>query len=205
MPMVFATRKVTIGFSVCDCGGVDCLFWWYIQFCSVKCFYKLRCMAENHYLCKLFVTLPVIFGVAGVHADIISGTKYRLLVMITQCAVLFAFLAVGELIVWATGVPVPSSIIGMLLLAAALRLKVVKLRHVEGVADFLVRNLGFFFVPAGVGVMRCMGIIRDQWLPIVGATVVSTFVIIAVTGWVHQLVRRYFSHISIHGHGISSK
>ncbi|WP_290100386.1 CidA/LrgA family protein, partial [uncultured Muribaculum sp.] len=41
--------------------------------------------------------------------------------MILQCAVLFAFLALGELTVWLTGVPVPSSIIGMLFLAASLK------------------------------------------------------------------------------------
>ena len=92
--------------------------------------------------------------------------------MILQCAVLFAFLALGELTVWLTGVPVPSSIIGMLFLAASLKAGWVRLESVDKVADFLVRNLGFFFVPAGVGVMRCFGIIRDQWIPIVGATTV---------------------------------
>lgn len=116
--------------------------------------------------------------------------------MILQCAVLFAFLAMGELIVWLTGVPVPSSIIGMLLLAVSLRTGVVKEQWVDKMADFLVKNLGFFFVPAGVGVMRCLGLIRDQWLPIVTATVVSTFVIIAVTGWVHQWARRGASSIT---------
>ncbi len=74
--------------------------------------------------------------------------------MILQCAVLFAFLALGELTVWLTGVPVPSSIIGMLFLAASLKAGWVRLESVDKVADFLVRNLGFFFVPAGVGVMR---------------------------------------------------
>lgn len=102
----------------------------------------------------------------------------------------------GELIVWLTGVPVPSSIIGMLLLAVSLRTGVVKEQWVDKMADFLVKNLGFFFVPAGVGVMRCLGLIRDQWLPIVTATVVSTFIIIAVTGWVHQLARRSTSSIT---------
>lgn len=113
--------------------------------------------------------------------------------MILQCAVLFAFLALGELIVYLSGVPVPSSIIGMLLLTAALKFRIVRLFWVDKISDFLVKNLGFFFVPAGVGLMRCLGIIADEWLPIVGASVVSTFVIIAVTGWVHQLVRRAFS------------
>lgn len=110
--------------------------------------------------------------------------------MIQQCGILFLFLALGELIVWLTGTPVPSSIIGMLLLAAALKVGAVKLGQVNKFADFLVRNIGFFFVPAGVGLMRCYGIIADQWLPIVGATIGSTAIIIAVTGWTHQLTRR---------------
>lgn len=106
---------------------------------------------------------------------------------------LFAFLAMGELVVYLTGIPVPSSIIGMLLLTAALKFRFVRLMWVDKVSDFLVRNLGFFFVPAGVGLMRCLGLISEQWLPIVGASVISTFLIIAVTGWVHQLVRRAVS------------
>lgn len=122
--------------------------------------------------------------------------------MVLQCAVLFAFLAAGELIVWATGVPVPSSIIGMLLLTAALKLGWVKLRHVEKVSNFLVRNLGFFFVPAGVGLVNCFGLLREQWLPIVAASVLSTFIIIAVTGHVHQRARRL---MSLHNHGLSHK
>ena len=113
--------------------------------------------------------------------------------MILQCAVLFAFLAVGELIVWATHIPIPSSIIGMLLLALSLKTGIVRLMWVDKVADFLVKNLGFFFVPAGVGLIKCLGLIKNQWIPIVGASVVSTFLILAVTGWVHQFVRRITS------------
>ena len=113
--------------------------------------------------------------------------------MILQFGVLFAYLALGELIVWATGLPVPSSIIGMLLLTASLKAGIIKQRHVARLADFLVRNLGFFFVPAGVGLMNCLGLIADQWLPIVGASVGSTVVIIAVTGWTHRAGRKSLS------------
>ena len=110
--------------------------------------------------------------------------------MILQCAVLFSFLALGELVVWLTGIPIPSSIIGMLLLTAALKMKIVRVFWVDKVADFLLKNLGFFFVPAGVGLMNCLGLLSDQWLPIVGSCVISTFLVIAVTSWVHQYVRR---------------
>ena len=109
--------------------------------------------------------------------------------MILQCGVLFAFLSLGELVVMLTGVPVPSSIIGMLLLTLGLKLGIVRLSQVEQMADFLVHNLGFFFVPAGVGLMRCFGVLSDQWLPIVGASVASTVVILLVTGHVHQHAR----------------
>ena len=115
---------------------------------------------------------------------------YGTMNMILQCGVLFAFLALGELIVWLTDIPVPSSIIGMLLLTVALKLRVVKLSQVEKMADFLVHNLGFFFVPAGVGLMSCLGLLSDEWLPIVGAMTISTAVILVVTGHVHQIVRR---------------
>lgn len=120
-----------------------------------------------------------------------SGTFFiKPIGMILQCGVLFAFLALGELTVMLTGVPVPSSILGMLALTLALRLGIVKLSMVERVSDFLVHNLGFFFIPAGVGLMRCLDIISAQWLPIIGASVGSTVVIIAVTGRVHQWIRR---------------
>ncbi len=123
--------------------------------------------------------------------------------MILQCGVLFVFLAFGEFVVWLTGVTIPSSIIGMLSLTVALKIGVVKLCQVEKMANFLVHNLGFFFVPAGVGLISCLGLIASEWVPIVGAMVVSTAVILLVTGHVHQQVRRRmrFRHFNGHKHG----
>ena len=116
--------------------------------------------------------------------------------MILQFGVLFTFLVAGELVVKLTGAPIPSSIIGMVLLCAALKVGIVKLEWVDKLSSFLVHNLGFFFVPAGIGLMNCLGLIADQWVPIVCATVISTIIIIAVTGWVHQLTRSASSRIA---------
>jgi holin-like protein len=109
--------------------------------------------------------------------------------MIIQCAILFTFLALGELVVYTAGIPIPSSIVGMIALTAALKFKIIRLSQIERISDFLVKNLGFFFVPEGVGVMNCFGLIQSEWLPIVVASVISTFLVIGVTGWVHQLTR----------------
>lgn len=61
--------------------------------------------------------------------------------MIRQLLIIFGCLAVGEIVVRLTGIAIPSSIIGMLLLTALLQMKVVKLEWVKGVADFLIANI----------------------------------------------------------------
>ena len=110
--------------------------------------------------------------------------------MIRQCAILFGCLALGELIVYLTGIKLPSSIIGMLSLTLFLKLGWIKLHWVQGMSDFLVANLGFFFIPPGVALMLYFDVIKAQFWPIMTATIVSTVLVLAVTGWVHQLARK---------------
>ena len=82
--------------------------------------------------------------------------------MAKQFFVIFGCLALGEIIVWATGIKLPSSIIGMLLLASFLKMKWVKLEWVEKISEFLLANLGFFFVPPGVAIMLYLDVIPDK-------------------------------------------
>ena len=110
--------------------------------------------------------------------------------MIRQCAILFGCLVLGELVVFLTDLKLPSSIIGMLLLTLFLKLGWIKLQWVQGLSDFLVANLGFFFIPPGVALMLYFDIIADQFWPIVIASLVSTLLVLVVTGWVHQLTRK---------------
>ncbi|SHF25737.1 holin-like protein [Bacteroides luti] len=110
--------------------------------------------------------------------------------MIRQCFILFGCLALGELTVYLTEIKLPSSIIGMLLLTLFLKLGWVKLKWVKGMSDFLVANLGFFFVPPGVALMLYFDIISAQFWPIAIASIISTILVLVVTGWVHQLMRK---------------
>lgn len=110
--------------------------------------------------------------------------------MIRQLAILFGCLALGELIITLTHIPLPSSILGMLLLTLLLKLKVIRLEWVRSISDFLVTNIGFFFVPPGVAIMLYFDIIKAQFVPIVTASVVSTVLVLAITGWVHQIYGR---------------
>lgn len=110
--------------------------------------------------------------------------------MIRQCAILFGCLALGELLVFLTGIKLPSSILGMLLLTLFLKLKWIKLEWVQGLSNFLVANLGFFFVPPGIALMLYFELIKTEFIPILTATLVSTVLVLVVTGWIHQLIRK---------------
>lgn len=110
--------------------------------------------------------------------------------MVRQCAIIFGCLAMGEILVWLTGITLPGSIIGMLLLTALLQMKVVNIERVKGISDFLISNLGFFFVPPGVALMLYFDVIRAELWAIVVATIVSTIVVLVATGWTHQIIRR---------------
>lgn len=102
--------------------------------------------------------------------------------MVRGLALLLLFQGVGELVSRTLGWPIPGNVLGMGLLLAALGMKIVRTDWVEEAADLLLDNLALFFVPAGVGVMAYFQLIAREWLPITVATIVSTFVVMAVTG-----------------------
>jgi holin-like protein len=87
-------------------------------------------------------------------------------------------------------VPLPGNVLGMLLLFAALCLRLVKLRWVEGAAGVLLRNMMLFFVPVIVSVMGQSAALQANWLPVLGGMTASTFVTMAVAGWTGRLLLR---------------
>lgn len=102
--------------------------------------------------------------------------------MVRGMALLLLFQFGGELLSRWANLPIPGNVLGMVLLLIALARQWIKVEWIEEAAEFLLRNLALFFVPAGVGVMVYFDLIVGEWLPISVATFVSTFVVMAVTG-----------------------
>ncbi|MCL2741259.1 MAG: CidA/LrgA family protein [Oscillospiraceae bacterium] len=102
--------------------------------------------------------------------------------MLSQFMVILAFTAAGELLAEVPYFPLSGNVTGMVLLFAALAAGLVKPEKVSGAADFLVSHMPLFFIPAGVGVMRHMGLLAESWLPILLACAASTAVVMAVAG-----------------------
>ena len=76
----------------------------------------------------------------------------------------------------------PGSVIGMLLLLAALHLKWIRVDDIRYVSSFLLGYMPLFFIPAGVSVMTSYTLMEGFYLPVIALTLVSTLLVMAVTG-----------------------
>ena len=63
-------------------------------------------------------------------------------------------------------------------------------KKIQEKADFLLENMAFFFLPAGVSIMNYFDLLKESWLQIVIICVVSTVVTFAVTAYSVKLVVR---------------
>ncbi len=96
----------------------------------------------------------------------------------------------GELLVTASGLPVPGPVCGMALMFAGLIVRGGIPDDLGVVADTLLGNLSLLFVPAGVGVMLHLRLIEAEILPISVALIVSTLITVAITSLLMQWFNR---------------
>lgn len=114
--------------------------------------------------------------------------------MLGGFAIIMAFLFAGELIS-AAGLPVPGNVVGMVLLAASLRVGLVRREWIQSAASFLLDNLSLLFVPAGVGVMAYFNVVQRSWLPVSVSVLGSTVVVLIFTGLLEDRLRRLLARI----------
>jgi holin-like protein len=101
---------------------------------------------------------------------------------------LFSFL--GELLHYLIPLQIPASIYGLLLLFAALCTGIVKLPQIKETAKFLIEIMPLLFVPAGVGLLGSWGVLQPILVPVLVIMVVSTVLVMGISGRVTQFVIR---------------
>ena len=109
-----------------------------------------------------------------------------------QLMIIFMISLVGEGISSVFHLPVPGSIIGLVLLFLVLQFKLLRLRHISMVGNFLLANMTILFLPPAVGIMDKFQVIAPYLLPIIlivlGAIVLNVCVIAVVV----QLIKTRF-------------
>jgi holin-like protein len=90
--------------------------------------------------------------------------------------------------------PVPATVIGLIILFAALLTRIVKLKDVEDSAMFIIDNLSVFFVVPTVALMMYFDVLSRQLIqiavPMVGSIVLGMFAAGKVTELTIRLMRK---------------
>ena len=101
---------------------------------------------------------------------------------------LFSF--AGELLKFVIPLPVPASIYGLLLLLLALVTGILRLESVKETSKFLIEIMALMFIPAAVGLLESWEALSGILIQVLTATVVSTVLVMGVSGMVTQALIR---------------
>lgn len=113
------------------------------------------------------------------------------MLLIRQLGIIVGICFFGEFLNKILGVPIPANVLGMLTLLVLLMTGIINIEKIDKISEFLLEHLAFIFLPAGVGILNNIDLIKDQWLPIVVTVVLSTVIVMGVTGLTVQfLIRR---------------
>ena len=116
--------------------------------------------------------------------------------MIAALTLLLGCELAGEALRRTAHLPIPGTVIGMLILTMILIARPPPATtagddpappsKLDRAADVLISNMGLLFVPAGVGVIAQMAVLKAEWLPIVAGLLGSTLLGLIVTGLVRH-------------------
>lgn len=114
----------------------------------------------------------------------------KLVRLVAGLLLLVALDAGGRWLVAAAHVPVPGSVLGMLVLAALIELRVLPMTLVREAAELLVRHLALLYVPAGVAIIAYVAVVRGDLAAIVVAGLASLLAVLLVVGLIVQRFER---------------
>ena len=116
--------------------------------------------------------------------------EVRVIRIIVQIGILWLFYYAGVIIVKLTGIFIPASIIGLVLLWVAMLLNIVNVKWIQDGAGFMIGFLTLFFVPTTVGVIEYPELLTKDGALLVAAVVLSSIITIVLTGKVSLFVEK---------------
>ena len=109
---------------------------------------------------------------------------------LSQFGILLGALFLGAFLKIRFNLPIPSTILGMIILFVLMLFKIVKLKWVEDIANVLLDNLSILFIPAGVGIARELHVFKGNIVNLAIIILISTVVVIVVTGYTVQALEK---------------
>ncbi|MGG3564506.1 CidA/LrgA family protein [Neobacillus rhizosphaerae] len=121
-----------------------------------------------------------------------------------QMVILIVIYQLGNLIVRFFKMPIPGNVIGIVLLFLFLLMGIIKVDQIETAAGWLLKHLGFFFIPISVGLMTLGDTLVNKWLPLMFILIVSAFIGLLTAGKATQavIIKNEKDKVSHHDHAI---
>ena len=111
--------------------------------------------------------------------------------MLREFMLIFTINYVGMLLSKILHLPLPGTIVSLLLLFFMLQFKVLKLEKIENAANFLLLNMTLFFMPPTVKIIDSYDLLEKDLVKIIIIIVISTFLTMGITGKVVQMMIDY--------------
>ena len=108
--------------------------------------------------------------------------------IIVQIGLVLGVCLLGEGIALLLPIPFPGSVIAMVLLFLLLFSRVLRPDHIRQKSDFLLQNMAFFFIPAGVGIMEYAEELLPFLLPLLLICLITTILTFAASALTATLV-----------------
>lgn len=118
----------------------------------------------------------------------------KLLKITLQIAFLYVLSLLGGIIVEFLHIPLPGSIIGLIILLLLLHMKIVKKEYVADGAGFLLPILTLLFIPATVGVVNYPELLSWLGVSLLIITIISTIFSLGVTAKFAQKLEQTERH-----------
>jgi holin-like protein len=97
----------------------------------------------------------------------------NLLVFFKQLSILWLITWLSSTLVEWAELPIPGTVVGMVLLFGLLTAGIIKVEQVQLAADFLLKHMLFFFIPIAVGLMNWGSLFWDNGLVLAAAIVLG--------------------------------
>lgn len=88
------------------------------------------------------------------------------------------------------GFPVPTPLIGLILLFIALVSGLVKLEQVESLSTNLIGLIGLLFVPSGISLASSLTLFKQEGIKIVAVVIISTVILLLSVAYTSRLVAK---------------
>ncbi len=108
--------------------------------------------------------------------------------MIREFFIIFGINYLGMLLSEALKLPIPGTIVGMVLLFLLLYFKILKVEKIERAASLLLLNMTLFFLPPGVKILDNIHYLNGNLIKSILLLVFTTFITMGITGKLVQFM-----------------